>query len=276
MNTARTKPKAGIVISLPMTVALVVLFFMPWVSLSCDLKASADAGDIINLSNMPGGPQDTRRLASASGWELACGELTPEMPFRIQAREVREQSQVPQGRAWVHLGLAVPVLMGLVCTMGLMGNVSIVGAGKIVFWLGLAGVALTFMASSVNYVDDAMAGVRENMQDSAAGASGREEVEASLEQVAAKLNLAVKTQRTPYLWVSLSLYLVVAGCGLVTMNTPQRSAKDCQRLRDSNSMRGNESLVRPPVSRSSVSRRDSLPDFGPDITPHKSSDLSSL
>ena len=198
------------------------------------------------------------KLVQASGWQLARGEVTETSEAAIQQNGFKKQEELPSSRVWVYTGLGLPVLLLLISAMRLSGGMHPGKAGGWMIVVGLAGIVLTLVVFSVNYVDDVTSKF-ENAETANLGhmtMRSRNQLQLASRQVESQLNDILKTNTTPFLWISLGLYVLVAGCGLSGANGPEALPIEME------SEAARTGPAAPP------DRRDgpSLPDFGPTIT----------
>lgn len=221
MDKQSPRPPAGVFLSLLTSVGLAVLFFMPWLKVSCDPQGVAEAAQAGGGANLPEEFTKPTVLAHASGWDLARGKLTPEKRFEAQARAAEQNQKGPPAKPWAYGALGVPavvVLLGLLC---ISGKLTCSGAGKGMMLLGIAGVVLMFVAASTDYIDEAMEQAEDEM--AAQGAPlGDAAFQRNMSEAADKAKKIIQTKATPYLWGSLGLYVLIAGCGMAVTG-PQRS-----------------------------------------------------
>lgn len=206
---------------------------MPWLTVSCDGQAvMASAPPEIRrksqaLAQQMGVPPsrltEKKALASASGWALAAGKLTPaeDLANKANATQPQTDDDVPKSRWWVYMGLAVPALLVLICGFAAVGPLP-ARAGKWMLMFGLTGLILMIVAARVNYVDDAVERSGRDIprpRNACARDANRlrEQAKAQLERTGDKMKKIVKTEATVYLWASLGLYGVIAACGLVSV-----------------------------------------------------------
>ena len=232
-KSAPVKGRPGAIISLVMAAALLGLFFMPWLTVSCDGKAvMASAPPEIRQKTTALAQQtgvqasrlaEKKTLASASGWALAAGKLTPaeDLANSPNAKPPQANDGVPKSRWWVYMGLGLPGLLVLICGFAAIGPLPR-RAGKWMLLFGLTGMIVMIVASRVDYIDDVVERAAKeiprakNMCIRNANRL-RDQAKAQLEQTGAKMKEIIKTEPTVYLWVSLGLYGVIAACGLVSV-----------------------------------------------------------
>jgi hypothetical protein len=227
------KGRSCAIISLVTAAALLWLFFMPWLTVSCDGQAlMASAPPEIRYKAIALAQQmgiqvdrliDKRDLASANGWELAAGELAPaeDLVNKADAKPPQIGDGVPKSRWWVYMGLGLPGLLVLICGFAAVGPLPS-RAGKWMLLFGLAGVIVMILASRVDYIDDAIERAAKDIPRAANMCVRdanrlRDQAKAQLEQTGDKMKKIIKTEATVYLWVSLGLYGAIAACGLVSV-----------------------------------------------------------
>jgi len=274
MKARGSRTRTGALLSLPMSVLLLVFFFMPWLKLSCDPSGLVGTSMSSALANMPDPLPEAKVLASATGWEIARGQITPEDEFRDAKADMPKGQQLPKPRSWLYLGLALPAVLLIVAAMGILGNISPGRAGKVMLLLGLAGVGIMIATATVDYVGDVFDVAREEMSKASPGGPPlmfRTAMERSVAEAESAMKKALKTQATGYLWASLALYGVIAGCGLVTLNDPQEFFTHAQHAREASPFQqdtltpGPEPQFHRPAPAEPA--LEQLPSFGPDITP---------
>ncbi len=252
-----------------MSIGLLVLFFMPWLTLSCDPGALTQAPEFRGAADLPKEFTEPTVLVHASGWDLARGELTPEERFKGKACAAQDNEEGPPAKPWAYGGLVLPGLLVILALLCLLGRLTSPGAGKWMLLLGIAGVVLMLVAASVDYVDEAMDKAKEEMR--ARGVrSGCRAFELNMAEVASKTKEVIQTKATPYLWACLVLYGLIGLCGLVAIG-----ASECVRPPQSVAWKQDTAgTSRDPASLSAVPdpagwapRREFS--FGPDITPEE-------
>ncbi len=210
MSQNSRRPHTGLIVSLPMALALVALFFMPWMEVSC-------ASDPSRLAGAPSLPPEANPMAfklKVSGWQLARGEFTIEPAPPEDAREQMSTEDVPKRRRWVYGLLGIPALLSLVSLLGLAGALTTSSAGKLMALLCLIGLCFLGAVWSLDYlVDDVMAHVEQDAEQAGSPmpASARRGVEQAREQLAA----IIKTTPTVFFWASMGLYGAAMVTGMV-------------------------------------------------------------
>lgn len=205
-----------------MSIGLVVLFFMPWLTLSCDPEAVTNTPGVRSEVELPQEFTEPTVLARATGWDLARGELTPDDRFKEMARQAQQsQSQDgPSAKPWAYGGLVLPGIVAVFSLVCLAGKLTSSGTGKWLLLLGVAGVVLMLLAVSVDYVDMAMDEAKEEMV--AQGMNPRQPgLKENMAEAARMAKEVIQTKTTPYLWACLGIYVLIAGCGLAAMGASQ-------------------------------------------------------
>ncbi len=218
MNNAKPRrTPAGAYLPLPIALGLAGLFFLPWLTLSCDPKAVQLPPEFRAATRGAVSLTKTTVLGTTTGWELARGEMTPAEQFEEQARIAQQQNQQePPRKLWAYGGLLLPGLLGVVGLMALTGLISSSGAALWMILLGAGGVALMAMAACTDYVDIAMEQAREEM--AASGAPfGDSEFEARMDEAAEKAKEVLQTKATPWLWACMGLHVLTFAGGLAVL-----------------------------------------------------------
>lgn len=209
-------PQFGTLVSLPTAGILLVLFFLPWLELRCDMKEAAKMA-----GNVPAEMKEMKlegkgfTLAHASGWQLTTGDIIPEQG----PEEGKDQlSKVVGARPWFALGLAIPVIL-LIGSFGIVqGKLDFKPWGKGMVALGVVGLLICVLGINVDYADDLIA-YNEQKQGNlscppnAGGAYGQFQMD---DQIASFF----RTCATPILFSSVILYVIVIGCGFLLVRKP--------------------------------------------------------
>jgi hypothetical protein len=204
--------KLGSLASLPLAVVLCILFFMPWVELSCSFGTAAmKLGTASGLQLVTG---DMTACDPTQGMPTGCpaprGSRGSAMPANLDEQQ-RQLSEAVGPRWWFALGLIVPTLVLLVCGKSLGG--SIANAGGALLGLGALGILVMLLAMGVDYSDELMA-----VQQGAPGAPSGMQA-----QMAAQAGQVLKTKPAACLWASMVIYGLVCACGLADLMLPSMS-----------------------------------------------------
>jgi hypothetical protein len=196
MNALITKVTSGS--SLVLGLLLLVFFFLPWVNLTC-----------------AGTP-----IGKASGWQLTTGDLSKseqmqEMNGGTPQAETEDDDDGPDPRPWFILGLLVPIGIGLVGAKGLMGH----PMAKALIVLGIIGAVVMVLVTTVDYGAEMKADAEAKAQ-----VDPNDPGAAMGQQMGAAMAEKIDTETTGIVWVSLVLYLLVIGCGVVMMLMAGRPA----------------------------------------------------
>ena len=233
MNGEKRQPLTGALISAPAALALLGLFFMPWLTLSCNpdgLEAQSPFAAAMQANPVMSELVTAGEIGHASGWDLAVGDFTTAGPYdelRRQQEQLLQQDpsaadqDFPESRSWVYLGLALPILLLVVSVACVAGVVAPQGGGKLMFLLAVAGAIVVLSAATVDYVDDAFDLAEKQMSSTGVPPHMRFAVQRGMEQAKTEMKKVVPTEGTPYLWASLGLYGVAAVCGFVTLSIPR-------------------------------------------------------
>ena len=273
MKRQESRRRVSLMIAVGVSVALGVLFFMPWLSISFDTQALMQVGNMPEGIVLPPMLSGTMELAQTSGQQLTGGEVTITEEAKKVGTTMSDETNMPS-RTWVYAGLALPGLLLLVCALGLADKISLVGAGKIAFLLAFAGVVVMYSVSRINYVDDMVNKVFEMYDEHApAGmpASVRADMERNMEQSAESLKKVILTRSMAMLWVTMGAYAAVCVCGLVAIGSPTPASEMAITERTANAPRHDYMQSRiPTAARPSPPDRRTrttadLSQFGPDL-----------
>ena len=281
MDTQDSRPRVGVILSVPMSVLAAVLFFMPWVTVSCDSKAfiemaEGDGGE--QLPPMPADMTSEPEFARASGLQLAAGEATPVGMFKGASTSSSGNKDLP-AHPWLYGGLILPVGLLVVCGMCLSGHMQAPTAGKVMFFLAFAGVGMMYAASRISYADDIAAKARSDFASRIPPGAVVDmgAVEEQIDQVTGKLAEVVITTPTGMLWMTMGAYGVVCLCAACTIGSPTPESEKAIAQRTDQSHRPEYRPASAPSRPPHVNRRKAaggdLPQFGPDLfTPSGSDD----
>ncbi|MFW6132315.1 MAG: hypothetical protein ACOC8F_00350 [Planctomycetota bacterium] len=227
--------RIGSFLSLPMGVLLLILFFFPWVEVSCGVMHAKAT------------------VATANGWQLMLGEYS-EVEYELEGgAKLADEMRVPAGasvdsRPKFVLALLASLGIVAVAVFGLMGKLPAEGAGYLLGLLGIIGIVITVMATFVSFDQEINRALQSPEYRARAGAPTTRPVsedDAVREKISNVLRAAeelahnkgvralVRTGTTHYLWLSLVLYMIVAGtgAGMVLLGRPtQREARRRQAL----------------------------------------------
>jgi hypothetical protein len=267
MANPSPRPPAGVFVSLLVSIGLLGLFFMPWLSVSCNLQGAPNAAELRGIEGLPVELTKPTVLARATGWNLARGELTPDERFKAQADQ--DNSEGPPAKHWAWAGLVLPGLLAGLALLCICGRLGAGGAGKWMLLLGIGGVALMFVAASMDYVDEAMDQAKEQMASFGAPLGCR----AFRQNMAIATDQAkkvIQTKTTAYLWGCLGMYVLIAGCGLAVMGAPEHvPAPESYAWQDGDEAIGANLGPGPAAPERETPAPAGLPDFGPPLTPRE-------
>ena len=197
--------KLGSLISLPMAALLVVFFFLPWLGVQC-------------------GPAKL----TATGWQLTQGNLTvssnmaqedAKVDKAKQEQDIAKLNESIQPRPWFIAGLAIPAAMVLLAVLAVAGVIRPTSGGIMLIVLAVAGIGTAMAASRVSYVEELIehsrSDAREKNKDQPE--AGQEMAKAMERQVQEQIRKVVKTEGTPWLWVSVAIYGFIAICGMINI-----------------------------------------------------------
>jgi len=210
-------------ISLPLGVVLLVLFFLPWLNLTC-----------VGPKGFGPGAQGTieKKVGHASGWQLAVGTMTAfdeddkgEPKKMTDPDKLKEVDKTILARPLFYLGLIAPIALLALGALAMIGSVGGVLAGRGMIVVGIVGVLVFILAMMVDYTDDFIEAkrteTREKMTESGASqadiekALEKQDAETTKQMDAAKENdQGFQTGSKPALWVTLALYLATLGLGV--------------------------------------------------------------
>lgn len=214
--------RIGSFVTLPMAVLLIILFFLPWLELSCKNEAMEI------------------KMGKASGWQLTRGTMSaisdpdealptgakikPEKPTpEQQAKQQEKMNETFKARPWFALGLILPVALLLVGVKALSPTAIPASTGLVLLVLALAGVAVVIMATQVSYTDEIMAAQEKDQppKPTAGADPGNAMGEAMANSMQAQIKLqmkqALKTTPTAGLWITLAAYIALAATGTAVM-----------------------------------------------------------
>lgn len=182
MNARTVLPKAASGLSLSFSAFLLVLFFLPWLKVSC---VSEDGSRRVEIGQ-------------ATGWQVFKGDLAYDKQWQhgpVTVKEEKKSETAP--RRWAILGLFLPGMAALISLLTLVGRMPPASTGKLLLLLAALGVGVTVLAIQIDYSKDG--------QD----ASGKNDALPSQE----KLGKMVRTEPTPWLWTTLVMNALLGGAG---------------------------------------------------------------
>jgi len=258
MEQSKRPVSLSVVIPLPVAGVVVMLFFMPWLNVSCETKEAMKAMQAqgeFGLSSVPI-PFESQEIAHASGWDLAGGKIAIKSPVQGGEGPLAEQPKTLKQRPWLYLCLAGPVVVLLLSIAAISGNVSTSGAGKGMMLFGVIGVVLMIMASTIDYIDDALDQAKDQAPKCCSMPPGCG-FNPSMQQAKDEMKAFIKTETTPYLWISLGLHSLTVLCGLGACGAP----KDYGTMHEG-SFRGDIATSSSPIIPDGPA---GIPSFGPDL-----------
>jgi len=208
MEGKELQSKIGSMVSLPMGLLLLIFFFVPWLNLTCG-----------------GAP-----IGRASGWQLSVGTMSKveQQPLSglqptQEKKEDKDPSETIRARPWFFLGLILPLAILAAGAMGFLDKMPPVGVGKLLIACGVVGLIVMIGAAAVDYSGDVMAEQKAKQAKPPAGAPpGTDAAAAAMQkQMEEQVSKNLRTETTGILWLSLVLYVLVAGCGAANLFLPQ-------------------------------------------------------
>jgi len=273
MEPQESRPRVGVILATPISVLLGVLFFMPWLTVSCDGQAALElngAVDSPQAAAMAAAVDPSAAVAEASGMELAQGEITPCGAYEGQ-NVSSSTGHSPSSRSWVYAGLALPAAMLVACLLCLTGNIQASAAGKAIFLIAFVGAGMMYGVSQISYADDMIDKVSELSETAGARAPAamRAQASAEIDRLSENVNAVVLTTPTAMLWVTMGLYGAACVCGVMTIGPPTpESEKAMAKSTAPSHVRDFQFTPSAPREASREKRRSSggaLPQFGPDL-----------
>lgn len=202
MDGKEVHSKLGSLVSLPLSLLLLIFFFLPWLKITC-------AGN---------------EVGSASGWQLSVGNWSPEGPMAGQ-EEKDEEKKSPDARPWFILCLILPVVLLIVGGMAAAGRMPSLDTGKVMIVLGAVGLLMMILAANVEYSDEMEEQMQKDQAAQPAPPPGAPTgMEGMGEQMAKQMTEVIQTKPTGILWGSLVLYVLVAACGIAGLVLPKLMA----------------------------------------------------
>jgi len=218
------------ILPLPVSVVLIVLFFLPWLTVSCDARefgmamqrpGPGNMGPMANMPPMARMPEVTAKVAQASGWQLATGDISLKGAYAQKDGRAGSQKELLKSRPSLYMALVVPILALLIGGFGVGGNARPGTVGTGLLLLAIVGTATVSWAASIDYVDDMMDKVQQEVPGSCRSCCrGRAPCTTGVEEAKANMKKLIKTTGTGYLWASLGMYVLLGGCGVAARSTP--------------------------------------------------------
>ena len=261
-NNFNPKPRISMILPLPVSLLLIVLFFMPWLAVSCEggeVTRAMQKSGAANMPPMSGMPQVTAKVAQATGWQLAKGDISLKGAYARKNGRAGSQREMLKSRPALYMALVVPILALIIGGFGVAGNAKAGTVGTALLLLAIVGTATVLWAASIDYVDDAMDKLQEEATNS--GCGGPAPRPTGVDEAKANMKKLIKTRGTGYLWASLGMYVLLAGCGIAGRGTPPGLAY--QSGHASSSAAARSGLPKRPHRASA----GGLPDFGPTLSP---------
>ena len=264
--TDNARSRAGLIPPAALAPVLMVLFFLPWVGLSCNPRGATNGHRFQASGQFPTEWLKERTIARASGWDLACGNLCLEEDLKDGGSQFESDGAFPQSRPWAYFGLLLPFGVLVIAGMGLTGRLTPGGAGKVFLLLGLVGAGMMFAVTRVEYADDMVAQAEEQFSR---GASFRcSSYRTSMAEAKREIGKVLVTAPFGWTWASLATYALISACGVacLAMDGPQTSTCAAPRRPERAFQSDVEKAIRrtahPYVARA---KQDDLPDLGPDL-----------
>ena len=253
------KPPTRLSVLIPMPVSLVlgILFFMPWLNISCDTEhIMKEVQSQEGFGAAPPIPFGSQEIAHASGWDLAGGQISVENPSMSGNQSFNDENRMLKQRPWLYICLAGPIAIALLCAAAVSGTISTRAAGKGMMVLGVIGVALMIAASTIDYVDDAMDKAKQEAAKSGATLSCPA-LDQSMGEAKDGMKEFIKTETTGHLWISVGLHSLIVICGLGACGDPPQYGAANQVT-----FRGDMAVGSSPIIADGPA---STPNFGPDL-----------
>ncbi len=179
----------------PMGLLLAILFFVPWLKISCQ----------------------GMELATATGWQLSTGGASlnesAEKKPKADEKVPEEEDRGIDARPWYFLGLILPIAVLLAGLAGLKPKGPGPGIGALLVILGIGGIVVMILASQVDYAE-----IRQDMLEETRAQSDNEGINLSPPPEVFAGMISVRAE--PPVWISLVIYVVVALCGAALIAIP--------------------------------------------------------
>jgi hypothetical protein len=204
-------------LTVPTSLLLVGLFFMPWVNVSCHAPSELAIDVDQSMAELTEMPPVEGLVGHATGYDLARGRITPadggskSLSVSIGSREV------PAPRFWMYAALVVPGFLAVLGVLTLLGPLPPHNGGRSITLLALIGAAVVFSGTQIDYVSE-YASNAEDQGMLTGGTSKRLrpwQRQREINRIKQELRKGVVQQTTWYPWVSLGLYGLVGLCGVV-------------------------------------------------------------
>lgn len=223
MSASTDSSKKCPLISLPLGVVLLVLFFLPWLELTCVGPKGFGPGNEGTIE---------KKIGQASGWQLAVGTMTASdededgnSNVTTDPNKLQETIESITARPLFYLGLIAPIVLLALGAMTMMGSISGALASRGMIVVGIVGVLVFILAMMVDYTDDFIEAertkTREKMTEEGASkadiekALEKKDAETKAQMDAAKENdQGLQTGSKLALWVTFVLYLATLGLGV--------------------------------------------------------------
>ena len=232
MDSTEHKPLGKMFLSLPLAAVAAGFFFMPWVGVSCDPKGLTNASEFTTGPAKEVFADGPAEMATASGWQLARGDMTLVGQFSDLADAAKQQQKtpnIPAARPWVYACLALPAALLLTGLLGIGGVIAADRTGRWMMLCGVVGIVLTLVAFSVDYVDDVVDAAREQFAKASAHVTmapgAKAEIRKGIAQGEKQMQAVLLTRATRYLWGTMLLHVVTVGCGLAVWSGAQVHVK---------------------------------------------------
>ncbi len=218
MSSPPSTSQGAVLAALPTAIVAGFLFFMPWIEVSCDPSA-ASADQPLAMQDVPISMEGPTVVGQISGWQLARGEMTCVSEEETLSPDNQEMPPgLPKARFWMYGGIALPVVGALLAAAGLMGMHPLPSVGKILLVVGLAGGAMVLLASRTSVAGDLLSEAKGDMPGGSYQA--RRMMKQAMSDAQSQFDQVLPTRCTAYLWGSLGLYGLLAGCGAVLLVSP--------------------------------------------------------
>jgi hypothetical protein len=170
---------------------LLILFFLPWVNVTCNNMA----------------------IGEASGYQLTVGDLSPSEEMEKMQKGENDKPENLDSRPWFILGLLVPAGIAVVGVLGLLGrpqNIALIV-------LGIVGMSVMVLATQVNYTEELMAQQKENKTEKPDDTGSKVTFGPSEGEMDAMMRGMIQTKTTGTVVVCFVLYALVIAAGLLTI-----------------------------------------------------------